>query len=255
MIIDVEPMSSEDLGRLLELREPDAASRTRELVASAVGNPRAAIRALNDAVVYDREPLAGERGRAALLDAASRLGRPHRMVMAELLERGQASPSDRALQTALGLSRARITQLLRELLEQRLVSGGHRARRRPWPAQNRVPPGEDAGVSHSHVVRVEHDNVFVPRTRWYELAADHLALDELESHASWEERASRSILQDRPVAVTGPPGVGKSSLIAFVCAQLPETHVAFRLPVTGADDPTSVSIMASVALGTALHAI
>lgn len=110
-------------------------------------------------------------------------------------------------------------------------------------------------MSHSHVVRVEHDNVFLPRTRWYELAADHLALDELESHASWEERALRSILQDRPVAVTGPPGVGKSSLIAFVCAQLPETHVAFRLPVTGADDPTSVSIMASVALGTALHAI
>ena len=122
VIIDVEPMSSEDLGRLLELREPDAASRTRDLVASAVGNPRAAIRALNDAVVYDREPLAGELGRAALLDAASRLGRPHRMVMAELLERGQASPSDRALQTALGLSRARITQLLRELLERGLVS-------------------------------------------------------------------------------------------------------------------------------------
>jgi hypothetical protein len=49
--------------------------------------------------------------------------------------------------------------------------------------------------------------------------------------------------------------VGKSSLIAYVCSRLPETYVAFRLPVTGADDPTSVSVMASMALGIALRAI
>jgi hypothetical protein len=65
----------------------------------------------------------------------------------------------------------------------------------------------------------------------------------------------RSVVQDHPVSVVGPVGVGKSSLIAFVCANLPPKHVAFRLPVTGADDPTSVSVMASMALGMALHAI
>jgi AAA ATPase-like protein len=110
-------------------------------------------------------------------------------------------------------------------------------------------------MSRDQVVQVEHQNVFLPRTRWHELAADHVRLDEIESRDAWEARALRSILQGAPVSVTGPPGVGKSSLIAFVCSQLPDTHVAFRLPVTGADDPTSVSVMASMALGAALHAI
>lgn len=110
-------------------------------------------------------------------------------------------------------------------------------------------------MSVDQVIRVEHENVFLPRTRWHELAADHVPLDDLEPRTVWEGRALRSIVQGAPVSVVGPPGVGKSSLIAFVCSRLPETHVAFRLPVTGADDPTSVSVMASMALGTALNAI
>jgi hypothetical protein len=110
-------------------------------------------------------------------------------------------------------------------------------------------------MSQEQVLRAERENVFLPRTRWLELASDHVAIDQLEGSGAWEERANRSILQDHPVSVVGPVGVGKSSLIAFVCANLPESHVAFRLPVTGADDPTSVSDMASLALGMALHAI
>jgi energy-coupling factor transporter ATP-binding protein EcfA2 len=122
-IVDLNPMPTERLIHLLELREPESEPRLRAAIAAnATGNPRAAIRALNDAVINDRDPLADMRGRSALLDSASQLGRPYRMLMAELLDRGQASPSDESLQKTLGLSRARLTQLLRELLENKLVS-------------------------------------------------------------------------------------------------------------------------------------
>lgn len=55
--------------------------------------------------------------------------------MAELLERGQASASDTELQRSLGISRARLSQLLTDLPERDLVvqdvegaSGSGRAR-------------------------------------------------------------------------------------------------------------------------------
>lgn len=57
------------------------------------------------------------------------------------------------------------------------------------------------------------------------------------------------------MAVQGPIGAGKSSLIASVCADLPSTHVALRVPVVGADDPTSVSVLAALTLSGALAAI
>jgi hypothetical protein len=55
------------------------------------------------------------------------------------------------------------------------------------------------------------------------------------------------------VTVLGPIGAGKSSVIAYVCSQLPETHIALRVPVAGADDPTSLSVVAAVALSQALN--
>lgn len=123
VIVDLEPMPTERLIALLERRDPDTEPRARAAIAAqATGNPRAAIRALNDAAINGRDSTGDLNGRAAVLDAANRLGRPHGMLMAELLDRGQASPSDEALQHALGISRARLTHLLRELREQGLVT-------------------------------------------------------------------------------------------------------------------------------------
>jgi hypothetical protein len=48
-------------------------------------------------------------------------------------------------------------------------------------------------MSHEHVTRIAEDNLFLPRNRWHELAADHVTLDELEAHAGWEERMRRAI--------------------------------------------------------------
>jgi len=88
----------------------------------AGGNPRQALRALADAVVHDRDPAEALELRSRLLTAASDLGRPTGMLMAELLDRGQASPSDADLQAALGVTRSRLTQILRELLDHQLVT-------------------------------------------------------------------------------------------------------------------------------------
>jgi len=78
--------------------------------------------------------------------------------------------------------------------------------------------------------------------------------DDLVGHSGFEAPALATVTNETTVVgVIGPRGGGKSSLIAHVCAQLPVTHVALRVPVTGADDPTDVSIVAAVALAQALN--
>jgi hypothetical protein len=94
--------------------------------------------------------------------------------------------------------------------------------------------------------------VFRPRGHFSQLAADHVPFDRLVQRDSYETAALHAVTNDAPVAVVGPRGGGKSSLIAHVCGRLPDTHIALRVPVTGADDPTSVSVVAAVALSQAL---
>lgn len=95
--------------------------------------------------------------------------------------------------------------------------------------------------------------VFRPRQKFRQLAEDHVPFDTLIGHDGYELAASRAIVDESVVVgIVGPRGAGKSSLIAYVCSKLPDTHVALRVPVSGADDPTSVSVMAAAALAQAL---
>jgi predicted transcriptional regulator len=126
-VLPLEPLPIEALFDLLSRRdatqELDEES-VLEVVTSAGGNPRTALRSANAAAVSGRRPREAMSQRARLLDAAAALGRPHAMLMAELLDLGQASPSDHVLQERLGLTRNRITTLLRRLLEDGLVEAG-----------------------------------------------------------------------------------------------------------------------------------
>jgi CDC6/ORC-like protein len=99
--------------------------------------------------------------------------------------------------------------------------------------------------------------IFAPRTRFSHLVHDHVPFDTLTGREDFERAAERTIVGDSAsaVAITGPVGAGKSSLIAYVCAHLPDSHVALRVPVAGADDPTSTSVIAAVALTQALNDI
>lgn len=123
-VVHLGPRRIDELLSILSRRDQtqmlDAPSRLA-IAVNANGSPRATLRIANDALVSDVRPFDSLSERARLLDAASEKGRPHGMLMAELLDLGQASPSDDVLQHRLGLTRGRITVLLRELLEAGLV--------------------------------------------------------------------------------------------------------------------------------------
>ncbi len=121
-VIAIEPLSTEQLLLVLRKRTDELpAAQLSQIAADARGNPRAAIRAANDALVYGYDPADVLSARARLLDAATQVGRPQGMLMAELLDIGQASPSDEVLLERLGLKRARVSTLLQQLHDAGLV--------------------------------------------------------------------------------------------------------------------------------------
>ena len=121
-VIELRPLSIEGLTMLLQKRTDELPQKLlRQVATDARGNPRAAIRAANNALVHGDDPAGELSGRAWLLDAAAQLGRSQGMLMVELLDLGQASPSDEALLDRLGLTRARVSTLLQQLLAANLV--------------------------------------------------------------------------------------------------------------------------------------
>lgn len=124
-MVALEPWSTKELVDLLGRRGQEDDPLPRALLIGAAtgarGSAREALHALNSALVHGQDPatLLDERGR--LLGEAAELGRGAGMLMDELLDRGQASPSDGDLQATLGVTRSRLTQMLRELLTRGLV--------------------------------------------------------------------------------------------------------------------------------------
>jgi hypothetical protein len=121
-VIALAPRSADDLLQILHRRTGELPDELLSQIADdARGNPRAAIRAANDAILHGNDPAAPLAARGRLLDTAAQLGRPHAMLMAELLDIGQASPSDQVLLKRLGLKRARVNTLLQQLHDAGLV--------------------------------------------------------------------------------------------------------------------------------------
>lgn len=121
-VIALAPRSADDLLQILRRRTGELPDELLSQIADdARGNPRAAIRAANDAIVHGDDPAGDLAARGRLLDAAAQLGRPQGMLMAELLDLGQASPSDQVLLERLGLKRARVNTLLQQLQDAGLV--------------------------------------------------------------------------------------------------------------------------------------
>jgi hypothetical protein len=125
VVLELDPWSigqlDEMIARRVDRDEPIDRRILTNSVEGADGNPRKALRAISDFLVSGRDPGVSLDARNALLDRASELGRPNAMLMAELLDRGQGSSSDEDLQIVLGITRSRITQLFRDLLEHELV--------------------------------------------------------------------------------------------------------------------------------------
>lgn len=121
-LVALVPRPADDLVQILHRRTKELPNELLSQIADdARGNPRAAIRAANDTIVHGDDATGDLTARGRLLDAASQLGRPQGMLMAELLDLGQASPSDQILLERLGLKRARVNTLLQQLQDAGLV--------------------------------------------------------------------------------------------------------------------------------------
>jgi energy-coupling factor transporter ATP-binding protein EcfA2 len=111
-------------------------------------------------------------------------------------------------------------------------------------------------MSAKIVSRAADESFFRPRQKFVQLASDHVPFDEMTGKAAFESKALREcVRREGVVGIIGPRGSGKSSLIAHVCRELPKSHLALRVPVSGADDPTSVSTVGAVTLSQALSDI
>lgn len=122
--ITLKPIPTNSLAVLLTRRgvsELDEMAIAR-IAGAANGNPRRALEAARHSLVHGGDPGEQLDRRGQLLEKAAAVGRPYGMLMAELLDLGQASPSDEALLNRLGISRARATQILRRLLSDGLVT-------------------------------------------------------------------------------------------------------------------------------------
>jgi hypothetical protein len=113
-------------------------------------------------------------------------------------------------------------------------------------------------MSHRHLLAVAECAALRPTQKPWLLAAHHVPTDELLAHSrGYEALALRRLTASdaTAVAIIGPSGAGKSSFIAWVGAQLPETHIAIRLPVSALSDPTDVGECLRLSLGTILDLI
>lgn len=86
------------------------------------------------------------------------------------------------------------------------------------------------------------------------LSAEHVPFDTLTRDGSVERPLREAVVSGSSAAVTGPRGGGKSSVLAWLCAELPDDHIPIRVPVVGMNDPSDRAVMGSVALAAALEA-
>ncbi len=110
-------------------------------------------------------------------------------------------------------------------------------------------------MSAELITRLVNIAAFRPRSRLWELHELHVPLDELADNRVYEQRAIARLTGGACVAVLGPSGAGKSSMIAWTCYQLPASHFALQIPITGVEDPGSVGEIARLALSIALDEV
>lgn len=130
LLTDLDDDQSEDLLlRRLDsatARESDSARRilhaASQVVGSAAGNPRRLLAAAREVALGDNDTADNSE---QLLMAAAKIGRPAAMLVAELRDLGSASASDEELLSRLGWTRARATQVFKQLLEAGVVVSHH----------------------------------------------------------------------------------------------------------------------------------
>ena len=90
--------------------------------------------------------------------------------------------------------------------------------------------------------------------QFVDLGLAHVPFDMLTGENAVEGPMLEAVRAGSSAAIVGARGSGKSSVLAWLCRQLPDDHVAIRVPVVGMDDPSDPAVLGSVALGAALEA-
>lgn len=90
--------------------------------------------------------------------------------------------------------------------------------------------------------------------QFVDLGLAHVPFDTLTGGDAVEGPMLEAVRSGSSAAIVGARGSGKSSVLAWLCRQLPDDHVAIRVPVVGMDDPSDPAVLGSVALGAALEA-
>lgn len=87
-----------------------------------------------------------------------------------------------------------------------------------------------------------------------DLGVEHVPFDQLTGAANVERPLLDAVTAGSSASVVGVRGGGKSSVLAWLCRNLPPDHIPIRVPVVGMDDPSDPAVLGSVALGAALEA-
>jgi hypothetical protein len=120
--IEIPPLDEVPLQNLLALRESGLQKpELSQIAAESGGNPRHALELVRQAIVRERPVEDMLMTRALREQAASRLGRPHSMLLAELEASSPLSPSDEQLLERMAWTRERAGQVFRDLEEAGIV--------------------------------------------------------------------------------------------------------------------------------------
>src|SRR3712207_5613696 len=87
-----------------------------------------------------------------------------------------------------------------------------------------------------------------------DLGIEHVRFDDLTEQPVVERPLLEAVQAGSSGAVVGVRGGGKSSVLAWLCRNLPDDHIPIRVPIVGMDDPSDPAVLSSVALGAALEA-
>jgi Cdc6-like AAA superfamily ATPase len=110
-------------------------------------------------------------------------------------------------------------------------------------------------MSAKHLLVLAAQDAFRPTSRFDLLAEDHVPFDELTSEARFEQRLIDTVTGPEGLSlIFGSAGSGKTSLIAWACHHLPDTHAALRVPVAALEDAGDLRVLAGTVIVAAVRA-
>jgi hypothetical protein len=240
-VTELAPLEVDQIDELLARRLGVDAAKipVNEIAQASNGNPRRALELARE-IVIGRHDLASVLEQQARREhEASRLGRAPSMLLAEIEQLGRPVwSSDDELLARMGWTRNRAVQVLGQLAERPAaqLQRSRSCRRCREDVHDQQAGHTGVGMSASTIKRLDAKGAFEPAEDFGELSDRHVKFDDLVGDQRREARLAALLGRSDPVkvAVRGPSGSGKSSMIAATLAELPY-HLPLPIAVAAAD--------------------